>query len=237
MVLSAIFERTDRSGKAEMDIELIRRILPFMVEASLLTLWLTAASLAIGLVVATTITIARFSKMSALRWLGAAYVSIMRGTPLLVQLFLVYFGGPQFGLELTPFTAGVLTMGFNIGAYMSEGIKGAILAVDIGQTEAARSIGFGRFATMRLFVLPQATPLMIRSLGVNTVILSKSTALVSAIGVVELTYSAQRFVTSTYKPFEVFAVAGLSYMVIVAAISLTMRTVERLFDTSRRAGA
>jgi polar amino acid transport system permease protein len=220
-----------------MDIELIRRILPFMVEASLLTLRLTAVSLAIGLVVATAITTARFSKTALLRGLGTAYVSIMRGTPLLVQLFLVYFGGPQFGLDLTPFMAGVLTMGLNIGAYMSEGIKGAILAVDRGQAEAARSIGFGRFATMRLFVLPQAAPLMIRSLGVNTVILSKSTALVSTIGVVELTYSAQRFVTSSYKPFEVFAVAGLSYMVIVAAISVVMRTIERIFDTSRRAGA
>jgi polar amino acid transport system permease protein len=220
-----------------MDIELIRRIFPFVVEASLVTLELTAASLAIGLVVATIITTARFSKVGPLRWFGAAYVSIMRGTPLLVQLFLVYFGGPQFGLELTPFTAGVLTMGLNIGAYMSVGIKGAILAVDKGQTEAARSMGFGRLATMRLFVLPQAAPLMIRSLGVNTVILSKSTALVSTIGVVELTYSAQRLVTSTYKPFEVFGLAGLSYLVIVAAISLIVQTIERICDTSRRAGA
>ena len=219
-----------------MDIELIRRILPFLVEASLVTMQLTIASLAIGLVVATAITIARFSKPAPLRWVGAAYVSIIRGTPLLLQLFLVYFGGPQFGLELTPFMAGVLTMGLNIGAYMSEGIKGAILAVDRGQTEAARSIGFGRSATMRLFVLPQAAPLMIRSLGVNTVILSKSTALVSTIGVVELTYSAQRFVTSTYKPFEVFAIAALSYMVIVAGLSVMVRTIESIFGTTRRTG-
>jgi polar amino acid transport system permease protein len=161
----------------------------------------------------------------------------MRGTPLLVQLFLVFFGGPQLGLDMTPFMAGVLTMGFNIGAYMSEGIKGAILAVDKGQTEAARSIGFGRFETMRLFILPQAAPLMIRSLGVNTVILSKSTALVSTVGVVELTYTAQRFVTSTYKPFEVFAVAGAAYIVIVAAISLIVRGIERLSDARRRVNA
>ncbi|XUY25637.1 amino acid ABC transporter permease [Agrobacterium sp. rho-8.1] len=220
-----------------MDFELIRRILPFMAEASLVTLGLTAASLAIGLVVAAIVTTGRFSKAAPVRWLAAVYVSLMRGTPLLVQLFLVYFGGPQFGLDLSPFTAGVLTMGLNIGAYMSEGIRGAILSVDRGQTEAARSIGFGRVATMRLFVLPQAAPLMIRSLSVNTVILSKSTALVSTIGVVELTYSAQRFVTSTYKPFEVFAVAGLSYVIIVAAISLIMRIVERSFDTTRRADA
>jgi polar amino acid transport system permease protein len=154
-----------------------------------------------------------------------------------VQLFLVFFGGPQFGLEFSPFMAGVITMGFNIGAYMSEGIRGAILAVDKGQSEAARSIGFGRFNTMRLFILPQAAPLMIRSLGVNTIILTKSTALVSTIGVVELTYSAQRFVTSTYKPFEVFTVAGIAYIVIIAIISMIVRGIETFFNADRRAEA
>ncbi len=204
------------------------------MEASLLTIGLTACSLAIGLVVATAVAAGRFSRMRPIRWLATAYVSVMRGTPLLVQLFIVFFGGPQFGLDLTPFMAGVLTMGLNIGAYMSEGIKGAIIAVDKGQGEASRSIGFGRFDTMRLFILPQAAPLIIRSLGVNTVILSKSTALVSTIGVVELTYSAQRFVTSTYKPFEVFAVAGAAYIAIVAVISLIVRGAEKLFDADRR---
>lgn len=220
-----------------MDIQLIGRLLPHILEASLLTISLTVCSLAIGLAVATAVTAGRFSRMRPIRWLATAYVSVMRGTPLLVQLFIVFFGGPQFGLELTPFMAGVLTMGLNIGAYMSEGIKGAIIAVDKGQGEASRSIGFGRFDTMRLFILPQAAPLMIRSLGVNTVILSKSTALVSTIGVVELTYSAQRFVTSTYKPFEVFAVAGAAYIAIVALISLIVRGAEKLFDADRRVGA
>lgn len=220
-----------------MDIQLIGRILPFIIEASLVTVGLTISSLLIGLVVATLVTVARFSRTAPVRWLATAYVSVMRGTPLLVQLFLVFFGGPQFGLEMTPFAAGVLTMGFNIGAYMSEGMRGAILAVDKGQTEAARSLGFGRFDTMRLFVLPQAAALMIRSLGVNTVILSKSSALVSTIGVVELTYSAQRFVTSTYKPFEVLIAAGVAYLIIIAVISLIMRGAEHAFDASRTARA
>lgn len=220
-----------------MDIELIGRILPFIAEASLLTIALTVCSLLIGLVVASIVTVARFSRLRPVRWLATAYVSVMRGTPLLVQLFLVFFGGPQLGLDMTPFLAGVLTMGFNIGAYMSEGIRGSIMAVETGQSEAARSLGFSRAETMRLFILPQAAPLMIRSLGVNTVILSKSTALVSTIGVVELTYSAQRFVTSTYKPFEVFAVAGAAYIVIVALISLCVRGVEHVFDPGRKARA
>ncbi|NLS00067.1 amino acid ABC transporter permease [Rhizobium sp. P38BS-XIX] len=220
-----------------MDFQLIGRIAPFLVDASLVTIELTACSLLIGLVVSAVVVMGRFSKLRAVRLLATIYVSVMRGTPLLVQLFMVFFGGPQFGLELTPFTAGIITMGFNIGAYMSEGIKGAIIAVDKGQTEASRSLGFGRFDTMRLFVLPQAAPLIIRSLGVNTVILSKSTALVSTIGVVELTYAAQRFVTSTYKPFEVFTVAGAAYIAIVGAISLIVRGIEHVFDAARRAEA
>ncbi|RCK45644.1 nickel transporter [Thalassospira profundimaris] len=220
-----------------MDFQLMGQILPFMAEASLLTVSLTVYSLVIGLFVAMIVAMGRFSSVKPIRWVATAYVSIMRGTPLLVQLFIIFFGGPQFGLDLKPFSAGVLTMGLNIGAYMSEGIKGSIIAVDKGQTEASRSLGFGRFDTMRLFIFPQAAALMIRSLGVNTVILAKSTALVSTIGVVELTYSAQRFVTSTYKPFEVFAVAGAAYIVIVGAILLTVRGLEHLFDAHRKAAA
>lgn len=220
-----------------MDFQLIGQIVPFIAEASLVTVALAACSLAIGLAIATLVAVCRFSRLRPVRWLATFYVSIMRGTPLLVQLFIVYFGGPQFGLELTPFMAGVLTMGFNIGAYMSEGIKGAIVAVDRGQSEASRSLGFGRFDTLRFFVLPQAAPLMIRSLGVNTVILSKSTALVSTIGVVELTYSAQRFVTSSYKPFEVFAVAGAAYIAIIAVIAIIVRGVEQVFDVGKETNA
>lgn len=217
-----------------MDFALIVRILPFIIEAAWMTIQLAAGSLVIGLLVATVITIARFSRLAPLRWLAIAYVSVMRGTPLLVQLFLVFFGGPQFGLTLDPFWAGIVTMGFNIGAYMSEGIRGAILSVAKGQTEASRTLGFGRSQTMRYFILPQAAPLMIRSLGVNTVILIKGTALVSTIGVVELTYSAQRFVTSTYKPFEVFAVAGAAYLVIIGAVTLAVRLIETSIGKHQR---
>ncbi|MGU3574988.1 amino acid ABC transporter permease [Brucellaceae bacterium C25G] len=220
-----------------MDIALIERIFPFIVKAAWVTVELTVVSLLIGLVVASLLVIAKFSRFAPVRWIATGYISIMRGTPLLVQLFLVFFGGPQFGFQFSPFVAGVITMGFNIGAYMSEGMRGAILAVDKGQTEAARSLGFSRSSTMRLFILPQAAPLMIRSLGVNTVILTKSTALVSTIGVVELTYTAQRFVTSTYKPFEVFAVAAAAYIVIIAVISMIVRGLEMYFSAGKRAGA
>lgn len=220
-----------------MDVELFMRTARFLGEAALMTLALTAGSLVIGLLTAGAVVVARLSRWRAVRALVAAYVSVMRGTPLLVQLFVLYFGGPQIGLILSPFAAGVVTFGLNIGAYMSEGLRGAILSVDKGQTEAARTLGFGRLATLRHFILPQCAALMIRSFGVNAVMLIKGTALISTIGVVDLTYSAQRIMTSNTQPFEVFGIAAAYYMLIVFGLTRIMRLVEGRFALPEEARA
>ena len=212
-----------------MDFELMQRVFPFFVEAALVTVEISVLSLVLGLLVAGLAAGARLSRSKLLHALGTAYVSIFRGTPCLIQLFVLYFGGPQIGLNLEPFIAGVIGLGLNIGAYMSESIRGAVLAVDRGQTEAARTIGFGRSQTMRLVVLPQAARLMIRPLGVNTVALVKGSALVSTISVVELTYTAQRFIGSTYQPFEIFAVAAVLYMIIVYVVARAVDLLDRRY--------
>ncbi|AEH89181.1 polar amino acid ABC transporter, inner membrane subunit [Mesorhizobium opportunistum WSM2075] len=205
------------------------RVFPFFVEAALLTLELTALALVLGLAAAALAAAAKMSRSAILRALGAVYVSLFRGTPCLIQLFVLYFGGPQIGINLDPFAAGVIGLGLNIGAYMAESIRGAVIAVDRGQTEAARTIGFSRFQTLRKVVLPQAARLMIRPLGVNTVALLKGSALVSTISVVELTYTAQRFIGSTYKPFEIFGVAALLYMVMVYALARIVDMLDKRF--------
>ncbi|WP_439605241.1 amino acid ABC transporter permease, partial [Shinella sp.] len=192
-----------------MDIALIGRIVPVFVQAAWTTVELSLLSLAIGLTVAALIAMLRLSHVAALRFVGAAYVSVFRGTPALIQIFLLYFGGPQVGIQLEPFAAGAIALGLNIAAYMAESIRGGVLSVDRGQMEAARSLGFGEGQSMRWIVLPQAAKLMIRPLGVNAVALVKGTALVATISVVELTYTAQRFIGSTYKPFEIFAVTAV----------------------------
>src|SRR5690606_16822411 len=120
---------------------------------------------------------------SVLRFIGATYVSVIRGTPALIQIFILYFGGPQIGLNFDAFTAGTIALGVNIGAYMTETMRGAIIAVDRGQTEAARTLGLSRAQTMRSVILPQAARLMIRPLGVNINAQIKGTALVAAISV------------------------------------------------------
>ncbi|KQU79751.1 nickel transporter [Mesorhizobium sp. Root102] len=212
-----------------MDFSLMQRVFPFFVEAALVTIEITVMALILGLAAAALAAAAKMSRSSILRTIGTLYVSLFRGTPCLIQLFVLYFGGPQIGINLEPFAAGVIGLGLNIGAYMAESIRGALVAVDRGQTEAARTIGFSRLQTLRKVVLPQAARLMIRPLGVNTVALLKGSALVSTISVVELTYTAQRFIGSTYKPFEIFGVAALLYMIMVYAVARVVDLLDKRF--------
>ncbi|MBA3446723.1 MAG: amino acid ABC transporter permease [Pseudaminobacter sp.] len=212
-----------------MDFSLMARVFPFFVEAALVTVQLSVLSLALGLAAAALAAAAKMSRSRILQYIGAAYVSVFRGTPCLIQLFILYFGGPQIGINLDPFAAGVIGLGLNIGAYMAEAMRGAILAVDRGQNEASRTLGFGRFQTLRRVVLPQAARLMIRPLGVNTVALIKGTSLVATISVVELTYTAQRFIGSTYRPFEIFGIAALLYMVMIYGVSRAVDSLDRRY--------
>lgn len=210
-----------------MDYELMQRVFPFFLEAAWITILLSVLTAVLGLICGILGTAARLSRFVVLRFLGAAYVSLFRGTPALIQLFILYFGGPQIGIQLDAFEAGVIGLGVNVGAYMTETMRGAIIAVDNGQAEAARTLGMSRWQAMRNVILPQAMRLMIRPLGVNLNALIKSTALVAAISVVELTYTAQRYIGSTYKPFEMFLIAGILYMIIIYIVGLGVAWADR----------
>lgn len=198
-----------------MDFDLILRVYPFFLKAAVVTIQLSVLSIALGLACGALGASARLSRYKVLRYTGATYVSVIRGTPALIQLFILYFGGPQVGIQLDAFEAGVIGLGINIGAYMTETMRGAIIAIDKGQIEASRTLGMSSFQTIRKVILPQAARLMVRPLGVNINAQIKGTALVAAISVVELTYTAQRYIGSTYKPFEMFLLAGVIYMVII----------------------
>ena len=210
-----------------MDFGLIFRIYPYFLEAAWVTVQLSVYSIILGLTVGALIAAAKLSRSRLLRIAGTVYVSIFRGTPALIQLFILYFGGPQIGINLDAFEAGIIGLGLNIAAYMAETMRGAIIAVDKGQNEASRTIGMSRFQTMRKVILPQAARLMIKPLGVNINAQIKGTALVSAISVVELTYTAQRYIGSTYKPFEMFLLAGVIYMVLIYVTGLGINWLDR----------
>ncbi|MBW6392280.1 MULTISPECIES: amino acid ABC transporter permease [Halomonadaceae] len=214
-----------------MDINLMMEITPLLIKAAWITIDISARGLFFGFFIASALVAMRSSRFFPIRSLARAYVSVVRGTPYFVQLLLVFYGGPAIGLRLDPFTCGVVVGAFNIGAYMSEAIRGAIESVDSGQNEASRSLGFGRFATLQHIILPQSAGLMIRSIGVLAIILVKNSSLVSIISVVELTYQAQRLIGSTYKPLEVFTLSALMYIVIIYAV---MGLVEFLYRRATR---
>lgn len=201
-----------------MDFALMWEITPLLLKAAWITVTISLLGFALGLIVATVLVIMRASAYRLIRWPARIYISVIRGTPFFVQLLIFYYGGSAFGINLDAYTAGFLAMGLNGGAYMSEAIRGSILAVDNGQVEASRSLGFSRTQTMISVVLPQAAGLMIRSLGVLCVILIKGSSLISIISVVELTYQSQRIISSTYKPFEVFAVSAGFYLILIYGV-------------------
>lgn len=210
-----------------MDVDLMLRVYPFFIEAAWTTILLSVLTALLGLICGSLGAAARLSRFGVLRFIGAAYVSLFRGTPALIQLFILYFGGPQIGIQLNAFQAGVIGLGINAGAYMTETIRGAIISIDRGQKEAARTLGLSRFQAFYKVILPQAARLMVRPLGVNLNMLIKATALVAAISVVELTYTAQRYIGSTYKPFEMFLLAGVLYMIIIYATGRGVAWLDR----------
>lgn len=210
-----------------MDIELMQRVYPFFLQAAWVTIQLSVLTALLGLTCGALGAAMRLSRVAVFRFLGAAYVSVFRGTPALIQLFILYFGGPQVGIQLDAFEAGVIGLGVNVGAYMTETIRGAIISIPKGQREAARTLGLSRWQTFYNAILPQAARLMVRPLGVNLNMLIKSTALVAAISVVELTYTAQRYIGSTYKPFEMFLLAGILYMIIIYATGRAVAWLDR----------
>lgn len=210
-----------------MDIDLLLKVYPYFLEAAVISIKLAVLVILIGLTLGVLGAYAKLSSRKYLRIIGSTYVSVIRGTPALLQLFILYFGGPQIGIQLSPFEAGVIGLGFNSGAYMTETLRAAIIAIDKGQIEAARTLGLSISQTMIKVVLPQALRLTIRPIGVNINAIIKETALVSTISVVELTYTAERFIGSTYKPFQMFFLAGAIYMIMIFTSGAVIKFLDK----------
>jgi polar amino acid transport system permease protein len=191
------------------------------------TLGLTAAAAAIAVVIALAAGLARLAPTRWLRWPATAYVEVFRGTSALVQLFWFYFVLPFFGVQLTAFTAGVLVLGLNAGAYGSEVVRGAIVAVPRGQREAAAALNMSRMQALWRVVLPQAWPAMLPPAGNLAIELLKNTALVSLITITELTFSAQLLRAESLRSAEIFSLVLVLYFAAALAITAGMRHLER----------
>lgn len=139
-----------------LDFSLVTKFIPFLLKASLVTIELPVTAIFIGLVLGLIAALMKIPQITSLVWLASFYIWVIRGTPMLAQLFLVYFGLPQLGIEISPFVSSVLALGVNAGAYIAEIYRGGILSIPEGQKEAAQSLGMNYTTILRRIILPQA---------------------------------------------------------------------------------
>ena len=203
--------------------------LPALLKATPVTLGFALAAMLLGLPLGFLVALARLSRFGALRRVSSVFVSFIRGTPLLVQIFMVYYGLPSLGVTLSPIAGGVIALTLNAAAYLSETIRAAILSIGRGQREAGTSLGLTDSQVMRLIVLPQAARVALPSLSNTLIGLVKDTSLVSVITVVELLRSAQLEIARTFEPFGPYLAAALIYWVISSALELVQHRLERRY--------
>lgn len=206
--------------------------MPILAEGALLTLELTAGAVAIGVVIGLFMALARLSKHKVVRAGAIAYIDFFRGTPLLVQIFLVYFGIPMLLKWSTmpdnyQYTAGILAMGLNSGAYIAEIFRAGIQSIDRGQSEAARSLGMTQVQALRYVILPQAFKRTIPPLGNEFIALLKDSSLLSIIAIQELFYTGKIIVGRTYQPLPMYLAVALYYLVMTQLIAQWVAYMER----------
>lgn len=201
--------------------------LPFLLAGAEVTLLLSVVAFALGLLLGLLAALARLSRFRTARVASQAYIDVIRGTPLLVQLFLIYFGLPEFGILIPAFPAAVLALGINYGAYLAEVFRGGILAVDSGQWEAARSLGMRLRPTLRRVILPQAVRFALPGSGNYAISMLKDTALASTITVDELLRQGQLQVAIYFDSFQIYLLIALMYLVMSYPLTLIVRRLER----------
>ncbi|AKJ69590.1 MAG: amino acid ABC transporter permease [Burkholderiales bacterium] len=205
---------------------LLAHALPLLLKGAALTIEFAVASMVLGLLVGVAVAIVGISGQPIAVAIARGYVSIMRGTPLLVQIFVVYYGLPNIGISLDPTTAGILTLTANAGAYLSESMRGAILGIGKGQWAAAHSLGLNHLQTLRYVICPQALRLAVPSLGNTLISLIKDTSLVSVITVTELLRSAQEVIAATFQPLPLYLAVALIYWILSTGLAWLQRRVE-----------
>ena len=220
-----------------MNWEVIIKYLPRLLEGAALTIELVAFAVIAGLILALPMGIARASKHWYVRALPYGYIFFFRGTPLLVQLFLVYYGlaqfdivrhGPLWPYLRDPYWCTVITMTMHTAAYIAEILRGAIQAVPPGEVEAARALGMSRAKTMFYIVLPRAARIGLPAYSNEVILMLKASALASTVTLLELTGMSRTIIARTYLPVEIFFAAGVFYLVIAYVMVRAFKLLERM---------
>ncbi|WP_241091556.1 amino acid ABC transporter permease [Campylobacter showae] len=198
-----------------------------LVALAKVTIPLTLISFACGLTIAIVTAIARLSGVKILRLIFGAYVWIFRGTPLLVQLFIVFYGLPAVGVTLETWTAAVIAFSLNVGAYASESVRASILSVPRGQWEAAMSLGMTQAQILRRIIAPQAVRISLPPLSNTFIGLVKDTSLAASITMVDMFMVAQRIAARTFEPLLLYVLAALIYLAVCTALTWLQAKLEK----------
>jgi cystine transport system permease protein len=215
-------------------IALLREAAPVLLTGAGYTVLFAIAAMVGGLLLGFPVALLRLSKLAVLRWPAAVYVSVMRGTPLLVQLFVIYYGLPSVGIEFTPVTAGVLALSLNAGAYLSESLRGAIESISVGQWRASFSLGLGYWQTLVHVVLPQALRVAVPSMSNTLISLIKDTSLVSVITMTELMLATKEVIATTFRPLPLYLAAAAIYWCLSLAFEALQRRAEHRLNRAHR---
>ncbi len=205
--------------------------LPILFQGMLFTILITVTGVGIGFMLGLFFGLGRVAKNKIIFWFSTFYVEIIRGTPILVQIFFIYFGLPLFlGMRINRMTAAIASIAINSGAYLAEVVRGGIQSIDKGQHEAGRTLGMTPYQTMRYIIWPQAFKRIIPPMGNQFIISLKDTSLLSVIAISELTRRGQTIIATNFRPFEVWLMVGLLYLTMTLTISIVLRRMERRLD-------
>ncbi|MBD2357922.1 ABC transporter permease subunit [Tolypothrix sp. FACHB-123] len=233
-------EQTGNTTGLFYSLNIIWRSFPLLLQGVLVTLQLTVLSVVLGLVGGSLLGIIRLSRIASVRWLARAYVDFFRGTPLLVQIFMIYFGIPaliqELGLTFSfdRLIAGVIALSLNSAAYIAEIVRAGIQSIEPGQAEASQSLGLSSFQTMRYVIFPQAFRRMIPPLGNEFISLLKDTSLVSVIGFEELVRKGQLIVADNYRAFEIYFAVAIVYLCLTLLSSQAFSRLEAWMNPVKR---
>jgi len=207
--------------------ELTYDILPALLKGTVVTLELTACSISLGFVLGIALALGRLYGNRPISLISAGYIQFFRGTPLLVQLFILYYGLPRYDIRLSSFVAGILGLGLNSAAYQAEYFRGAIQSISRGQMMAARAIGMSRFKTIMNIILPQALRIVIPSWSNELIYTLKYSSVAYMIGAPELMAQGKFIAAENFRYFEVFLVVAFIYLVAVLIVSRVLNMVEK----------
>ncbi|MDR3342379.1 MAG: amino acid ABC transporter permease [Treponema sp.] len=206
---------------------------PILKAGLMLTMPMTLSSFTVGLVIASITAFFRLSKYTPLQKVGEIYVWIFRGTPLLVQLFIVFYGLPSIGVRLSAITSAIIAFSLNVGAYCSETIRAAILAIPKGQWDAAFSLGMTRRQALRRIIAPQSLVIAVPPLSNTFISLVKDTSLAANITIVEMFMATQRIAARTYEPMLLYCLAALIYLAFSTILTGLQSKMEAAFSKKR----